>query len=286
MEKATALLGSLFGRGVAEQDAAKVKELFVYPIKGCRGISVPFACVSPTGFRWDRQWLIVNSKCRAYTQRVEPKLALVQVSLPMEAFTEDFKPKSDTFMTVKAPDMYPLQIPLFQDTFQRIDNISVWEWCGSAFDQGENAANWFSTYLGKPSRLVRFDTESEVRPIDENYARGYKTMFSDEYPFLMISQSSLDTLNKHLTESLPINRFRPNIFVEGCEPFAEDLWQTLRINGLTFHGVKLCARCKSPKQENIFITETATVYNAWHNQDRKTNGYICGQLENEDHNGR
>ncbi|KAH9315645.1 hypothetical protein KI387_024272, partial [Taxus chinensis] len=147
---------------------------------------------------------------------------------------------------VKAPGMDPLQIPLLQDTCERIDNISVWEWSGLALDEGDNAANWFSTYLGKPSRLVRFDTASEVRPTDENYARGYKTMFSDEYPFLMISQSSLDTLNKLLSEPLPINRFRPNIFIEGCEPFAEDLWKTLRINGMTFHGVKLCARCKVP----------------------------------------
>eukprot|EP01018_Ginkgo_biloba_P029384 Gb_08141 [translate_table: standard] len=85
---------------------------------------------------------------------------------------------------------------------------------------------------------------SEVRTTDADYARGYKTMFSDEFPFLVISQGSLDALNKQLKEPLSINRFRPNIFIESCEPFAEDLWRTLRINGFTFHGVKLCARCK------------------------------------------
>lgn len=44
------------------------------------------------GFRWDRQWLIVNSKGRAYTQRVEPKLALIQVELPNEAFSDCWEP--------------------------------------------------------------------------------------------------------------------------------------------------------------------------------------------------
>jgi hypothetical protein len=44
------------------------------------------------GFRWDRQWVVVNGKGRAYTQRVEPKLALVQVELPPEAFAEDWQP--------------------------------------------------------------------------------------------------------------------------------------------------------------------------------------------------
>uniref|UniRef100_A0A0D6QUB5 MOSC domain-containing protein n=1 Tax=Araucaria cunninghamii TaxID=56994 RepID=A0A0D6QUB5_ARACU len=246
MERAGVIIGSIFGRGREAEEAAKIKEIYIYPIKACRGVAVPQACVSPTGFKWDRQWLIVNSKGRMYTQRVEPKLALVEIFLPMEAFSEDWEPTTDTFMTVKAPGLDPLQVPLLQNTRQRIDNVSMWEWSGSALDEGDNAANWFSTYLGKPSRLVRFDTVSEVRPTDKDYARGYKTMFADEYPFLVISQGSLDSLNKNLKEPLPINRFRPNIFLEGCEPFAEDLWKKLRINGLTFHGVKLCARCKVP----------------------------------------
>lgn len=33
----------------------------------------------------------------------------------------------------------------------------MWEWSGSAFDEGEEAAKWFSDYLGKQSRLVRFN---------------------------------------------------------------------------------------------------------------------------------
>lgn len=44
------------------------------------------------GFRWDRQWLVVNSKGRACTQRTEPKLALVEVELPKEAFSEGWEP--------------------------------------------------------------------------------------------------------------------------------------------------------------------------------------------------
>jgi len=39
---------------------------------------------------------------------------------------------------------------------------------------------------------------------------------------------------------------RPNILVEGCHPYAEDLWKTIKINKLTFGGVKLCGRCKVP----------------------------------------
>lgn len=43
---------------------------------------------------------------------------------------------------------------------QTTDGVSVWEWSGSALDEGDEASQWFSNYLGKPSRLVRFNTGS------------------------------------------------------------------------------------------------------------------------------
>lgn len=197
------------------------------------------------GFRWDRQWLVVNSKGRAYTQRVEPKLALVQVELPNEAFNEDYVPNSNSCLVIKAPGMNPLKVPLAKPG-QKVNDVSVWEWSGSAVDEGSAAADWFSSYLGKPSRLVRFDDASEVRNVDPDFARGYKIMFSDQYPYLLVSQGSIDDLNSRLKEPVSINRFRPNILVDGCEPFSEDLWTEIRINKLTFQGVKLCSRCKVP----------------------------------------
>ncbi|KAL0292575.1 UNVERIFIED_CONTAM: hypothetical protein Scaly_2586400, partial [Sesamum calycinum] len=196
-------------------------------------------------FRWDRQWLVVNSKGRAYTQRNEPKLALVGVELPNEAFSEDWEPNKHSYLVIKAPGMDVLKVPLMKSAVT-VDGVSVWEWSGSAVDEGADAAQWFSNYLGKPSRLVRFNDASEVRPVDPNYARGYRVMFSDEYPFLLLSQGSLDALNALLREPVPINRFRPNIVVDGCEPFMEDLWTEIRISKLKFQGVKLCSRCKVP----------------------------------------
>ncbi|KAM7500406.1 hypothetical protein LguiA_024820 [Lonicera macranthoides] len=235
----------------SEAEAAKVISIFVYPIKSCRGISVSQAPLTSTGFRWDRQWLVVNSKGRAYTQRVEPKLALVEVELPTEAFSEGWKPTNSSYLVIKAPGMDELKV-LLSKKHEIADNISVWEWSGSALDEGLEASKWFTDYLGKPSRLVRFNEVSESRAVDPDFAGGYKVMFSDQYPFLLLSQGSLDALNMLLKEPIPVNRFRPNILVDGCEPFSEDLWKEMKINKLTFYGVKLCSRCKVPtiNQEN------------------------------------
>ncbi|CAD6223838.1 unnamed protein product [Miscanthus lutarioriparius] len=245
MERAASFLSSLLGGGGSGAPVATVKSVLVYPIKSCRGISVPQAPITATGFRWDRQWMLVNSKGRAYTQRVETRLALVEVQMPPEAFAEDWHPTPDDHMVIRAPGMEPLKIPLSVEC-ATINDVSVWEWAGSAYDEGAEAAEWFSTFLGCPTRLVRFNEDSETRLTDPDYARGYKTMFSDGFPYLIVSQGSLDALNEILKEPIPINRFRPNILVEGCRPYAEDLWKSVKINKLTFQGVKLCGRCKVP----------------------------------------
>lgn len=62
---------------------------------------------------------------------------------------------------LKAPGMEVLKVPLSK-TCEKVDGISVWEWSGSALDEGSEAANWFSTYLGKPARLVRFNGGNQI----------------------------------------------------------------------------------------------------------------------------
>ncbi|CAN7078837.1 hypothetical protein Bca4012_077904 [Brassica carinata] len=108
--------------------------------------------------------------------------------------------------------------------------VSVWEWSGSAFDEGEKAAKWFSDYLGKQSRWF----ETETRPSPLQFAPDYTTTFANTFPFIGC-----------LSEPVPMNRFRPNIIVDNCDPFGEDLWDEVMIKELVFQGVvRLCSRSK------------------------------------------
>jgi uncharacterized protein YcbX len=66
---------------------------------------------------------------------------------------------------------------------------------------------------------------------------------ADAFPFLLISEASLADLNSRLDRPLPMNRFRPNLVVAGCEPFAEDHWKAVSIGEVTFRVAKHCARC-------------------------------------------
>lgn len=68
-----------------------------------------------------------------------------------------FKLDSTVSCTViRAPGMQALKISLSKPR-DIADGVSVWEWCGSALDEGAEASNWFTNYLGKPSRLVRYN---------------------------------------------------------------------------------------------------------------------------------
>lgn len=54
--------------------------------------------------------------------------------------------------------MDDLKVPLCRPPqSQTCDGVSVWEWSGSGLDEGDEASKWFTNYLGKPSRLVRFN---------------------------------------------------------------------------------------------------------------------------------
>jgi uncharacterized protein YcbX len=61
---------------------------------------------------------------------------------------------------------------------------------------------------------------------------------------LIISEASLQDLNSRLDSPLPMNRFRPNIVVKDCDPFAEDTWKHIRIGDVEMALVKPCPRCE------------------------------------------
>jgi len=66
---------------------------------------------------------------------------------------------------------------------------------------------------------------SRARQVDTAYAQpGDKVGFADGFPLLLIGQGSLDDLAARVGRPLEMLRFRPNLVVEGTDPYAEDGW--------------------------------------------------------------
>jgi uncharacterized protein YcbX len=145
-------------------------------------------------------------------------------------------------LMINAPGTSILMVSLNQPSSNRLQ-VNIWKDSCLAIDCGENAAQWFSDYLEQNCRLVFMPDESE-RMVNSKYSPTSQPMsLADGFPFLLTSESSLQELNSRLDESLPMNRFRPNLVIKGFVAYEEDSWKKIRIGGIHFLVVKSCSRC-------------------------------------------
>lgn len=207
-------------------------ELNIYPIKSTAQVSLNSAVISPFGLDMDRRWMLVDEKGYMLTQRTHPRMCLIKPHL------------TDTQLIINATEMAELSVSI-NDNMQTIQ-ATVWEDNCNALDCGDEAADWFSTFLNSPTRLVFFP-DNETRQVDLNFAKsGDITAFSDGFPYLLITQASLDDLNSRMENPVTMQRFRPNLVLSGTEAFAEDNWKKIKIGNLIFDLVKPCSRCVIP----------------------------------------
>ena len=67
---------------------------------------------------------------------------------------------------------------------------------------------------------------------------------ADTGPLLLTSKASLDQLNEWIGDGdLAMQRFRPNVVVDGDQPFAEDRWRQIRIGDVRYRFAEHCDRC-------------------------------------------
>jgi uncharacterized protein YcbX len=207
-----------------------IASLHVYPVKSCRGTDLDVARVTRTGFEHDREWMITSPAGRFLTQREEPRLALIHPRLTPDAL-ELAGPDGSSIQVALAAGGEPVEVVVWRDR------------C-AAYDQGDAVADWLTWQLGKPLRLVRFDPRrprqsgDSVRGDEPGYAQ-----FSDGYAMLVLSVASLADLNSRLPAPLPMNRFRPNVVLDGVPAYGEDEIRQLVSGAVRLRLDKACTRC-------------------------------------------
>jgi uncharacterized protein len=205
--------------------------LSIYPIKSCRGVTLNEARLVSGGIDGDRRFMVVDEYGAALTARVEPRLVLVTPS-----FVGDK-------MRLEAPSCPPLEIqrmyvaPPGQQIATKIwrDEVSAWEI--------QEGSLWFSQFLKKKVRLV-YQADPALRQVNpERSQLGDMVSLADAYPLLLANTASLIELNTQTSEPVTMDRFRPNLVVEGARAYEEDVWEELRIGEIEFVSPKLCDRC-------------------------------------------
>jgi len=203
--------------------------IHVYPVKSLGGFAVDEARLTDRGLQHDRRWMLVNEQGIFMTQRELGTMACLHCS-----------PLPDGFRVTDLRSGNTLDLPWSLAEGERHE-VSVWSDALSAL-HGEAAWDaWFSERLERRVRLVYMPNASERRT-DEGNAKGL-TSLSDAFPYLVVSQASLDELNSRLATPIGMERFRPNLVVSGGAAFQEDAWAEVLIGEARFQLVKPCARC-------------------------------------------
>lgn len=215
-----------------------VSALFVYPVKSMRGIARAQVSLAATGLQWDRQWMVVDAKGTFLSQRTHPRLARIVPVITADA------------LVLNAPGMPGLQVPL--TAAGEAVAVRVWKDACVGVEQGSAAHEWVSRVLGRPVRLVRVAPDME-RNANREFAGSTPAplTFPDGYPVLVCNEASLEDLNDRLRERLPMERFRPNIVLQGLPAWAEDRIDTLTIGPVTLRLVKPCTRCAIPSLDHL-----------------------------------
>lgn len=220
--------------------------LHLYPIKSCGGVTVDEALLIETGLEFDRAWMVVDEAGEFLSQRELPRMALVQPRL------------RHNDLLLRAPGMLALHLAL--DTVEQPARVRIWDDEVAAFDMGSLAAQWFSDFLGRRVRLVRFDPDQQ-RLSSRHWTGAIEAQnaFSDGYPLLVVSTASLAEVNRRLQlaghDAVSMARFRPNIVVGGLDAHGEDHLDEIRFDTpdgpVRLKLVKPCARCPIPDVDPV-----------------------------------
>lgn len=239
---ALAGVGVLWWQRREEKDSCTevghVRELWVYPVKSCKGIQLTEAKCFKRGIEYDRSWIIIGEDDIYLTQRKDPKLALVVPRF------EDGK-----YLCLDAPGMSTLKVDM-QAEKEGVRKIKVKTSYGEGFYVGDEAAAWISTYLEKPGCKIYQLSKTRVIQEDEKWGSvaqpGDLVPFSDFAGYLVTIDASLDALNSELPKPISMERFRANIIISGPKAFEEDEWttKTLQIGDIKFRFLKRCGRCQ------------------------------------------
>jgi hypothetical protein len=216
---------------------AHVAALSVYPVKSCRGISLDAARLTDAGLEFDREWMVVDANGEFVTQRTFPRMALIEVRIDKDS------------LHLAAPGMPEFTVPLAVGD-GRLRQVRIWRDRVDANEQGDEASRWFSGFLGAPLRLVRFAPQARrtSNPAYPGQHTGF-ARFADGYALLVIANASLADLNARLAGKsiapLPMNRFRPNLVIDGDDigAYDEDRITWLSGDRIALRPVKPCVRC-------------------------------------------
>ncbi|WP_234669636.1 MOSC domain-containing protein [Dyadobacter sp. CY261] len=209
-----------------------LSEIWVYPVKSLAGQRVTQCRAGWAGLEYDRQWMITGKNGIFLTQRALPQMALIQAGVTSEGLLLSECGNAENHLLVP-----------FLSAAGIVRQVKVWDDWVTSRSEGQQADHWLSERLGRAVSLVRMQENLSKRSFSvPDYPQGALS-FADDFPYHLVSQSSIDDLNTRLDDSVSVRRFRPNFVIAGALPYADDHWFRFRMGDAAFAAPSRCDRC-------------------------------------------
>ena len=191
-----------------------IAALYAYPVKACAAVSLAEAALDAHGLTLDRRYAFLDGAGKALTQRSHPMLRAIRPALGSRNLHLD--------LGGLATAAIPLQ------AFAEPGTAEVWGRRIAARLAPARLLEPVSAFLGTAATLAALDPAGE-------------SAFVDAEPVLVTTTASLAALGE---DAAAMERFRPNIVVEGAASLEELGWGELRTGEAVLQCVSACERCE------------------------------------------
>ncbi|XP_055842708.1 molybdenum cofactor sulfurase 3 [Episyrphus balteatus] len=221
-----------------------LKKICIYPVKSCGSFEIKDSWeITERGFKYDRNWMIVDANGMAVTQKTHTRMCLIKPIIDIEAGTLEL-----TF-----PYMKSIRV-LLDDTVGNLEGKSlVSPLCQSkvcddmveGLDLGDEVAEWISDCLEcTGSRLVRQSADRKTKN-----GENKDLNLVNQGQFLLLNKTSVEWLASKVESEqedidTTIDRFRANLIIETPLPLEENQFEEITIGGIQFKVDGFCKRCQ------------------------------------------
>lgn len=204
-----------------------LSRLFIHPVKSMRGLQVSHAQALASGLAFDRLFMLTDPDGTFITARQYPEMVLFTPSLIMNG------------LQLSAPDGSSATV-LFSDFAPAPAPTEVWGTHFTALIAPDSINQWLSGFFPRPVQL-RWAGPEMTRRV--KHYQQTPLGFADGYPFLLVNEASLHSLQQRCPAGVRMEQFRPNLVVSGAAAWQEDSWASLKIGEVEFDVPKPCSRC-------------------------------------------
>jgi uncharacterized protein len=240
---------------------ATLRNILVYPIKGCMPLVVDRWSVEARGLAHDRTFMVIDGAGNALTLRETPELLRIVPTLEGDA------------IVLTASGHPPLPLPE-AGVGTHLRSLLFEEYVDVA--RSSEGSKWVSAVLGRDLSLVS-RARSYARKPSSRFP-GEEVELVDVYAVTILSTASLRVLeDRGLPRTGLLERFRPNLLVDADQAFWEDAPRTLTIGTAQLSFAKRTSRCMvvnvDPTTGNS-SPETLKALAVFRTEDQKT--YFAG----------